>query len=145
MKSIEVHKKSFVIASKLVAKNMLSSLVVFSVLSAHATAFSPGLNDHKVHVRPSTRVYNAMERLHDPSTNAFGALEHVYSIAEIDGITHKIEDDEWMALGSAIAESMLETILDICSGVLKKMGWVEKMNVVNKVAQDISKTVEVST
>jgi hypothetical protein len=123
---------------------MLSSLAVFSVLVARVTAFSPGLSDHKVHVTSSTRIYNAMERLHDPSTNAFGPLEHVYSMAEIDGITHKIEDDEWMALGSAIAESTLETILDVCSGVLKKMGWVEKMNVVNKVAQDISKTVEKS-
>ena len=140
---IKVHKNSFYLYPNSKRKNMLS-LAVFSVLVARVTAFSPGLSDHKVHVTSSTRIYNAMERLHDPSTNAFGPLEHIYSMAEIDGITHKIEDDEWMALGSAIAESMLETILDVCSGVLKKMGWVEKMNVINKVAQDISKTVEVS-
>jgi len=82
-----------------------------------------------------------MERLHDPSTNAFGPLEHLYSLAEIDEITHKIEDDEWTALGSAIAEAMLEMILDVGSGALKRMGWVERMSITNKVAEDVSKTV----
>jgi hypothetical protein len=84
-----------------------------------------------------------MERLHDPSTNAFGPLEHIYSLAEIDEITHKIADDEWTALGSAIAETMLEMILDVGSGALKRMGWVERMSITNKVAEDVSNTVTV--
>jgi hypothetical protein len=53
-----------------------------------------------------------MERLHDPSTNAYGRVEHVYSPCEVGEITEKIFDDEWTALGSVIAETMLETTLD---------------------------------
>eukprot|EP01083_Nonionella_stella_P070543 188791_1 len=55
----------------------------------------------------------AMERLHDPSTNSYGRAEHIYSLRDIDAITRTIADDEWTALGSAIAEAMYETILDV--------------------------------
>jgi uncharacterized protein with gpF-like domain len=92
---------------------------------------------------PPTTLFNAMERLHDSSTNAFGSLEHMYTLNDIDDITQKIADDEWTALGSAIAETMLETILDVCDEVIKKMGWVERMSVTNKIAEDIASTVEV--
>ena len=90
-------------------------------------------------------MHNAMERLHDPSTNAFGPVEHIYSLADIDTITHKIEDDEWTALGSSIAESLLETVLDVCSFALRRMSWVDRMDITNQVAVDVSKTVEVSS
>lgn len=126
---------------------MLASIVLFPLLFGQAKAFAPtSLSKGKQYeLNPTnTKVYNAMERLHDPSTNAFGSLEHVYSLAEIDDITHKIEDDEWMAIGSAISESLLETILDVCSDALKRMGWVERMSITNRVAEDVSKTVEVS-
>jgi uncharacterized protein with gpF-like domain len=92
---------------------------------------------------PPTTLFNAMERLHDSSTNAFESLEHMYTLNDIDDITQKIADDEWTALGSAIAETMLETILDVCDEVIKKMGWVERMSVTNKIAEDIASTVEV--
>lgn len=114
------------------------------MLALEAVAFAPGLPRLNPVVSSPTRLHNAMERLHDSTTNSFGPLEHVYSLAEIDSITRKIQDDEWMALGSAVAESLLETILDVCSDALKRMGWVERMNMTNKVADDVSKTVKVS-
>ena len=49
-----------------------------------------------------------------------------------------------MALGSAIADSLIGTILDICSDALKKMGWVERASVTAKVAEDVSKSIKVS-
>lgn len=123
---------------------MLTSLFILPILAFEAKAFAPSFpRSYSITVAP-TKLFSAMERLHDPSTNSFGALEHVYSLAEIDRITHKIEDDEWMALGSVVAESLLETILDICSDALRRMGWVERMSITNKIAEDVSKTVEKS-
>ena len=82
-----------------------------------------------------------MERLHDPSTNAF-QVEHVYSLRDIDRITQKIADDEWSALGSVIAETMLETILDVGDDALKQRGWVERMSLTNRIAEEVSSVVE---
>jgi hypothetical protein len=53
-----------------------------------------------------------MERLHDPSMNAYGRFLHVYSPCELGKITKKISDDEWTALRSVIAKTMLERILN---------------------------------
>ena len=61
--------------------------------------------------RMSTKISGAMERLHDPSTNAYGPVEHVYSLHDIDVITQTIYDDEWTCLGSVIAETRFKTIL----------------------------------
>lgn len=121
---------------------MLTSPFVL-ILAVPVMSFAPSSSNPKRIAPVPTKLYSAMERLHDPSTNAYGPLEHVYSIAEIHHITHKIEDDEWMALGSAIAEKLLETVLDVCSSALKRMGWVERMSVTNKVADDVSKAVKV--
>lgn len=85
-----------------------------------------------------------MERLHDTSTNAFGPIEHVYSLNDIDYVTRKIAEDEWMALGTAIAEAMYEMILDVGDEALHKMGFVERMSVTDKIAEDVTCTVEVS-
>jgi hypothetical protein len=41
-----------------------------------------------------------MERLYDPSTNAYSCVEHVYSPREVSFITKKISDNEWTAIGS---------------------------------------------
>jgi hypothetical protein len=122
---------------------MLTSLFVL-LLAVPVMSFAPSSSHPKPVAPVHTKLYNAMERLHDPSTNAFGPLEHVYSIAEIDHITHKIEDDEWMALGSAVADKLLETVLDVCSKALRRLGWVERMSVTNKVADDVSKAVKKS-
>lgn len=84
-----------------------------------------------------------MERLHDPSTNAYGRVEHVYSLNEIGIITKKISDDEWTALGSVIAETMLETILDVGDDALNRRGWVERTTVTNRIAEEVSSAVEV--
>ncbi|KAL3796761.1 hypothetical protein HJC23_010908 [Cyclotella cryptica] len=120
---------------------MIASCFLISILIGHGMSFSRSASLQKRNAPASTKMFSAMERLHDPSTNAFGPLENVYSLIEIDEITHKIEDDEWAALGSAIAETMLEMILDVGSGALKRMGWVERMSVTNKVAEDVSQTV----
>lgn len=84
----------------------------------------------------------AMERLHDPSTNSYGRAEHIYSLRDIDAITRTIGDDEWTALGSAIAEAMYETILDVGDDALGQRGWVERMSVTNRIAEEVSKSVE---
>ena len=91
----------------------------------------------------STRLYHAMERLHNPSSNAFGSLEHIFSLQEIDAITQKIADDEWMALGSVMAETLLETILDVGEDALNQRGWVERMSVTNRIAEEVSSAIEV--
>jgi hypothetical protein len=92
----------------------------------------------------TSRLYHAMERLHNPSSNGiFGTVEHIFSLHEIDTITHKIADDEWMALGSVMAESMLETILDVGDDALNQRGWVERMSVTNRIAEEIASAVEV--
>ena len=85
-----------------------------------------------------------MERLHDTSTNAFGQIEHVYSFSDIDYVTRKIAEDEWMALGTAIAEAMYEMILDVGDEALHEMGFVERMSVTDKIAEDVTSAVEVS-
>jgi len=86
-----------------------------------------------------------MERLHNPSTNSvFGSLEHIFSLKEIDTITQKIADDEWTALGSVMAESMLEMILEVGENALNQRGWVERMSVINRIAEEVSSAVEKS-
>jgi hypothetical protein len=85
-----------------------------------------------------------MERLHDTSTNGFGPIEHVYSLKDIDYVTRKIAEDEWMALGTAIAEAMYEMILDVGDEALHEMGFVERMSVTDKIAEDVTSAVEVS-
>jgi hypothetical protein len=84
-----------------------------------------------------------MERLHDPSTNAYGNIERVYSPREIGIVTEKIRDDEWSALGSVIAENMLETVLDVGGGGLNRRGWVERTSITNAIAEGIASAVEV--
>jgi hypothetical protein len=91
-----------------------------------------------------TELSSAMERLHDPSTNAYGRIEHVYSLREIGIITDKIRNDEWSALGSIIAENLLETILDVGDVALNRRGWVERTSITNAIAEGISSAVEVS-
>ncbi len=86
---------------------------------------------------------NAMERLHDPSANAYGPLEHVYCLDDINEITQKIADDEWIALGSAIAEAMLETLFEIGANALKAMGKVDRAKSEERMAKGISIAVEV--
>lgn len=83
-----------------------------------------------------------MERLHDPSANAYGSIEHVYSIRDMDVITRKIADDEWTGLGSVIAESMYETMLDVGANALGHLGWVQRMSLTERIAEEVSSTVE---
>ncbi len=80
-------------------------------------------------IKQPTALLSAMERLHDTSTNAFGPIEHIYSLNDIDYVTRKIAEDEWMALGTAIAEAMYEMILDVGDEALHEMGFVERMSV----------------
>jgi hypothetical protein len=92
----------------------------------------------------ATVLPSAMERLHDPSTNAYGCVEHVYSPCEVSVITQKISNNEWTAIRSIIAETMLETILDVGDDALKKRGWVERTTVTNRIAKEVTSTVDVS-
>jgi hypothetical protein len=82
-------------------------------------------------------LLSAMERLHDPSTNAYGRMEHVYPPREVGEITEKISDDEWTALGSVIAKTMLKTTLDVGDGALRRRGWVKRMTVTNRIAEEV--------
>lgn len=92
-----------------------------------------------------TTLGAAMERLHDPSTSHSGSsAEHVYSLKEIDAITRKIVDDEWTALGSAIAETMYEMILDLGDDALQQRGWADRMGLTDKIAEEVSSGVEKS-
>ena len=88
-------------------------------------------------------MFSAMERLHDTSTNPYGSVEHIFSLHEIDVITRKIADDEWMGLGSVISETMFETILDVGENALKERGWVDRMSLTDRIAEDVSSVVEV--
>jgi len=81
-----------------------------------------------------------MECLHHPSKQY--PVEHVYSLQEIDQITQKIAADEWAALGSVIAEQMLEMILDIGKEALNQRPGVDKMMITDKIAEEISNDVE---
>ncbi len=89
----------------------------------------------------ATALPSAMETLHDPSTNAYGHVEHVYSPCEVGEITKKISNDEWMALGSVIAETMLKTTLDVGDGALRRRGWVKRMTIINRIANEMSSAV----
>jgi hypothetical protein len=82
-----------------------------------------------------------MERLHDPSTNAYSRMEHVYSPCEVGEITEKISDDKWTALGSVIAETMLKTTLNVGDGALRRRGWVQRTTVMNRIANEVSSAV----
>jgi len=81
-----------------------------------------------------------MECLHRPTTKY--PVEHVYSLQEIDQITQKIAADEWAALGSVIAEQMLEMILDIGNEALNQRPGVDRMMITDKIAEEISNEVE---
>ena len=84
-----------------------------------------------------------MECLHHPTTAAKAyPVEHVYSLQEIDQITNKIAADEWAALGSVIAEQMLEMILDIGKEALCQRPGVDRMRITDKIAEEISNDVE---
>eukprot|EP01083_Nonionella_stella_P144386 450733_1 len=119
------------------------SFIFFLMVVASVSSFSPTclhittLQSNRASFS-TLKLFSAMERLHDPSTNAYGRVEHVYSLSEIDRITQKITDDEWAALGSVIAETMLETILEVGDDVLTQRGWVERMSVTNKIAEEVS-------
>lgn len=109
-----------------------------------ATAFLPSEIFSRPGIKQPIVLFSAMERLHDTSTNAFGEIEHVYSLNDIDDITRKIADDEWMALGTAIAEAMYEMILEVSEEALHEMGFVQRMTVTNKISEDVASAVEVS-
>jgi hypothetical protein len=78
-----------------------------------------------------------MKRLQNPSTNAYGCVEHVYSPCKVHVIAQNISDNEWTAIGSAIAKTMLERILDVGDDALKKRGWVERTTVTNRIAKEV--------
>ena len=82
-----------------------------------------------------------MERLHDPSTNAYSHVEHLYSPREVGEITEKISDNEWTALGSVISETMLKTTLNVRDGTLRRRGWVERTTVTNRITNEVSSAV----
>lgn len=90
----------------------------------------------------ATGLFSAMERLHDPSANPYGSVEHVYSIRDIEVVTQKIADDEWTGLGSVIAETMFETILDVGDDALGEMSWVDSMSLTDRIAEEVSSSVE---
>jgi len=115
-------------------------LLLVSAVSSFSPSYVQPRNNNVVR-STTTNLASAMERLHDPSTNAF-QVEHVYSLRDIDRITQKITDDEWSALGSVIAETMLETILDVGDDALKQRGWVERMSLTNRIAEEVSRVVE---
>lgn len=123
----------------------LLSLLIVPVASFLSTVNT--IQSRPLPTQPSTSaLFSAMERLHDKSTNAFGRIEHVYSLNDIDNITRKIAEDEWMAgLGTAIAEAMYEMILDVSNEAMHEMGFVERMSVTNKIADDVTSAVEVSS
>ena len=81
-----------------------------------------------------------MECLHHSTTKY--PVEHVYSLQEIDQITQKIAADEWAALGSIIAEQMLEMILDIGNEALSQRTGVDRMMITDNIAEEISNDVE---
>ena len=90
-----------------------------------------------------------MERLHnDPSTDVHSpygkSVEHVYTLRDIDVVTRRVADDEWTGLGSAVAESMFETILEVGDEALARRGWVERTSLTERIAEEVSSAVEVS-
>ena len=89
----------------------------------------------------ATALPSAMERLQDPSTNAYGCVEQVYSPRKVGKITEKLSDNEWTAIGSVIAETMLKTTLDVGDGALRRRGWVERTTVTNRIAEEVSSAV----
>ena len=128
-------------------KNMATrnALLLLFCMIVPSTPFTSKVRQPlKTTKQPTTSLFSAMERLHDTSTNAFGSIEHVYSLSDIDYVTRKIAEDEWMALGTAIAEAMYEMILDVGDEALHEMGFVERMSVTDKIAEDVTSAVEVS-
>ena len=130
-------------------KNMATRnalLLLFCMMIVPSTSFMSTASHRQPlsSKKPTTLLFSAMERLHDTSTNAFGPIEHVYSLSDIDYISRKIAEDEWMALGTAIAEAMYEMILDVGDEALHEMGFVERMSVTDKIAEDVTSAVEVS-
>lgn len=125
---------------------LLLSLLIVTPVASFLSAVNT-IHSRPLPTQPSTTaLFSAMERLHDKSTNAFGRIEHVYSLNDIDDITRKIAEDEWMAgLGTAIAEAMYEMILDVSDEAMHEMGFVERMSVTNKIADDVTSAVEVSS
>jgi len=127
-----------------------SLLILLATAQSEVVAFSfspphpPSTTQHVTTSTTTTTKLNAMERLHqDPSTvNTYGPIEHVYSLQDIDTITQHITDDEWTALGSVIAETMLEMILDVGEDGLMERGWVERTVLANRIAEDVSSVVE---
>lgn len=119
----------------------LLSLLVAACAPA-VSSFSPAAIQGK-RMPGATAALRAMERLHDPSTNAY-SVEHVYSLRDIDVVTRKIADDEWTALGSIVAEALYEMILDVGDDALKQRGWVDRMSLTNKISEEVSGAVEVS-
>ena len=107
------------------------------------SSFSPSIcSSHhiKLVASPNTKLYSAMECLHHPSKPY--PVEHVYSLKEIEQITNKIANDEWAALGSVIAEQMLEMILDVGDEALAQRPGVDRMMITDKIAEEISNDVE---
>ena len=124
---------------------MKTTFLLLCMIVPSTSFVSPVTSRHEQFTsKQSTSLFSAMERLHDTSTNGFGPIEHVYSLKDIDYITRKIAEDEWMALGTAIAEAMYEMILDVGDEALHEMGFVERMSVTDKIAEDVTSAVEVS-
>ena len=132
-------------------------LVVASIATQADTvsSFSPVARDAAAAIATTasssaaarTTILHAMERLHDPSANPYrnpSNIEHVYTTKDIDVVTRLVRDDEWTALGSVIAETMFETILDVGDEALKRRGWVDRMALTDRIAEDVSSSVEVS-
>ena len=95
-------------------------------------------------IPPAYTQLAAMERLHDTSTNSY-SIEHVYTHRDIDFITRRIARDEWTALGSVIAETMHETILDVGNDALKQRSWTDRITLTDRIAEEVSSAVEVSS
>ncbi|KAL7554814.1 hypothetical protein ACHAWF_018635 [Thalassiosira exigua] len=116
--------------------------LLFLVASAPSIAVSSFSSPRPRRPSPAPAL-GAMERLHDPASNAFGpSAEHVYALSDIDAVTRKVADDEWTALGSAVPEAMYETILDVGEEALGRRGWVERTSLTDRIAEEVSKTVE---
>lgn len=122
-----------------------TALLLLLASAGTASSFSPASHPARPAARatPAARLLGAMERLHDPAARG-PAAERVYSLRDIDRITREIAEDEWTALGSAIAESMYETILDVGDGALRRRGWVDRMSLTNGIAEDVASAVEAS-
>eukprot|EP01083_Nonionella_stella_P246562 855851_1 len=114
---------------------LLRTAIIVLSSSGIVPSFSPLIcSSHHIKSSASTKVFSAMECLHHPAT-AY-PIEHVYSLQEIAQITNKIANDEWTALGSVIAEQMLEMILDIGNEALAQRPGVDRMRITDKIAEE---------